>query len=186
MANVNAAYGLIPLRHSSGNAPRANKYTIVSGLAENIFTGDLCILDANGQITPHTATEVNNIEVNNQAINLSSNYPNPFNPSTTISYSLSDNIQNPQIEIYNVRGQKVRSFELENTIGENSIIWNGKDSNNKSVSSGVYFYNLINDGKTVQSRKMLMIKQRKGIWLKARWLTAACTQATSHFPLFAT
>ena len=63
MANVNAAYGLIPLRHSSGNAPRANKYTIASGLAENIFTGDLCILDANGQVTPHTATEVNNIGV---------------------------------------------------------------------------------------------------------------------------
>ena len=63
MANPNSAYGLIPLRHMSGNAPRANKYTIASGLAENIFTGDLCILDANGQITPHTATETNNIGV---------------------------------------------------------------------------------------------------------------------------
>jgi len=63
MANVNSAYGLIPIRHSSGNAPRANKYTIASGLAENIITGDLCILDANGQVTPHTATEVNNIGV---------------------------------------------------------------------------------------------------------------------------
>jgi hypothetical protein len=63
MANVDAAFGFIPVRHLSGNAPRANKYTIVSGLAENIFTGDLCIIDANGQITPHTATEVNNIGV---------------------------------------------------------------------------------------------------------------------------
>lgn len=63
MANVNAAFGLIPVRHMSGNVPRANKYTIASGLAENIFTGDLCIIDANGQVTPHTATEVNNIGV---------------------------------------------------------------------------------------------------------------------------
>ena len=63
MANVNSPYGLIPLRHMSGNAPRANKYTITSGLAENIFTGDLCILTADGVITPHTATEVNNIGV---------------------------------------------------------------------------------------------------------------------------
>ena len=63
MANTNSPYGFIPLRHMSGNAPRANKYTIASGLAENIFTGDLCILDANGQITPHTATETNNIGV---------------------------------------------------------------------------------------------------------------------------
>jgi hypothetical protein len=63
MANVNAAFGLVPVRHMSGNAPRANKYTITSGLAENIFTGDLCILTADGVITPHTATETNNIGV---------------------------------------------------------------------------------------------------------------------------
>ena len=63
MANPNSPYGFIPLRHMSGNAPRANKYTIASGLAENIFSGDLCILDANGQVTPHTATETNNIGV---------------------------------------------------------------------------------------------------------------------------
>ena len=63
MANVDAAFGFVPLRHMSGYAPRANEYTIASGLAENIFTGDLCILDANGQVTPHTATETNNIGV---------------------------------------------------------------------------------------------------------------------------
>ena len=63
MANPNSPYGLIPLRHMSGQSPRANKYTITSGLAENIFTGDLCILTADGVITPHTATEVNNIGV---------------------------------------------------------------------------------------------------------------------------
>ena len=37
MANVDAAFGLVPVRHMSGNIPRANKYTITSGLAENIF-----------------------------------------------------------------------------------------------------------------------------------------------------
>ena len=64
MANVDAAFGLIPTRHlSASGSVRTNKYTIVSGLAENIFNGDLCIIDANGQITPHTATEVNNIGV---------------------------------------------------------------------------------------------------------------------------
>ena len=63
MANPNAAYGLIPVRHMSGNSPRANKYTITSGLAENIFTGDLVILTADGVITPHSATETNNIGV---------------------------------------------------------------------------------------------------------------------------
>ena len=63
MANADAAFGFIPVRHMSGNAPRTNQYTITSGLAENIFTGDLCILTADGVVTPHTATEVNNIGV---------------------------------------------------------------------------------------------------------------------------
>jgi hypothetical protein len=64
MANVDAAFGLTPVRHLSGNGySRANKYTITSGLAENIFTGDLVIITADGVITPHSATEVNNIGV---------------------------------------------------------------------------------------------------------------------------
>jgi len=64
MANVDAAFGFVPVRHLSGSGSvRTNKYTIVTGLAENIFNGDLCIIDGNGQITPHTATEVNNIGV---------------------------------------------------------------------------------------------------------------------------
>ena len=64
MANVDAAFGFVPVRHLSGSGScRTNKYTIASGLAENIFNGDLCIIDANGQITPYTATEVNNIGV---------------------------------------------------------------------------------------------------------------------------
>jgi len=63
MANVDAAFGFIPIRHMSGNAPRTNKYTCASGLAENIFKGDLCIIISTGLVTPHTATEVNNIGV---------------------------------------------------------------------------------------------------------------------------
>ena len=64
MANVDAAFGFVPVRHLSGSGSvRTNKYTIVTGLAENVFNGDLCIIDSNGQVTPHTATEVNNIGV---------------------------------------------------------------------------------------------------------------------------
>jgi len=63
MANADAAFGFIPVRHMSGNAPRTNQYTITSGLAENIFSGDLCIITSGGVVTPHSATEVNNIGV---------------------------------------------------------------------------------------------------------------------------
>ena len=86
------------------------------------------------------------------------NHPNPFNPSTTISYNLGEYLQNPQIEIYNIKGQKVKSYQLEEKAGVSSIIWNGKDENDKSVSSGVYFYRLVNEGKTIQNKKMLLMK----------------------------
>lgn len=101
--------------------------------------------------------------VNEEIIDLSknqlySNHPNPFNPSTTISYNLAENISDPKIEIYNIKGQKVKIFQLEVKAGESSIVWNGKDENDKSVSSGVYFYRLVNEGKMVQTRKMLLMK----------------------------
>ena len=63
MANADAAFGFVPVRHMSGTSPRANKYTITSELAENIFMGDLCIVTSGGVVTPHTATETNNIGV---------------------------------------------------------------------------------------------------------------------------
>jgi hypothetical protein len=63
MPNVDAAFGFVPIRHMSGNAPRTNRYTIASGLAENIFKGDMVIIINTGLITPHTATETNNIGV---------------------------------------------------------------------------------------------------------------------------
>ena len=63
MANADAAFGLVPIRHMSGNTLRTNPYTITSTLAENIFNGDLCIITSGGVLTPHTATETNNIGV---------------------------------------------------------------------------------------------------------------------------
>ena len=63
MANVDSPFGFVPSRHMSGSPIRTNKYTITSGLAENIFNGDLVILTTDGVITPHTATENNNLGV---------------------------------------------------------------------------------------------------------------------------
>ena len=52
MANVDSPFGFVPSRHMSGSPIRTNKYTITSGLAENIFNGDLVVLTADGVITP--------------------------------------------------------------------------------------------------------------------------------------
>jgi len=85
------------------------------------------------------------------------NYPNPFNPSTTISYALSsEELAGASIEIYNTKGQLVKSFSNINPTG--NVVWNGKDDSTKSVSSGVYFYKM-RAGKYTASRKMILLKQ---------------------------
>jgi hypothetical protein len=88
---------------------------------------------------------------------LSQNYPNPFNPSTTIAY----NISKPgkvALTIYNVKGQKVRSLVNEiKPIGHYTVTWDGLSENGTKVGSGVYFYRLENNGKSM-TRKMVVLK----------------------------
>ena len=85
------------------------------------------------------------------------NYPNPFNPSTTISFNISrKDAENAKIEIYNIKGQKIKQFSIFDN--QYSIIWDGTDQNNESVSSGIYFYKLINNEKVMKPQKMLLLK----------------------------
>jgi hypothetical protein len=86
-----------------------------------------------------------------------SNYPNPFNPETNIAFTLS-NESNVKLSIYNLKGQKVKSLISSRfTKGQHSIIWNGRDNNNSDVSSGIYFYKLETDSKTI-TKKMILMK----------------------------
>ncbi|MDA3814556.1 MAG: T9SS type A sorting domain-containing protein [Candidatus Cloacimonetes bacterium] len=88
------------------------------------------------------------------------NYPNPFNPSTTISFSLNnDNVENAELIIYNVKGQKIKTFPviLSGVEGQSSITWNGTNESGKSVTSGVYLYKLKTGDRTF-TRKMLLLK----------------------------
>ncbi|MDD3525082.1 MAG: choice-of-anchor J domain-containing protein, partial [Candidatus Cloacimonetes bacterium] len=88
---------------------------------------------------------------------LKGNYPNPFNPQTTIRYSVKENSP-VSIEVYNLKGQLVkRLVNSEKAAGEHSIVWNGTDLNNRPVSSGVYFYKM-NAGKYSATKKMIMMK----------------------------
>jgi hypothetical protein len=88
---------------------------------------------------------------------LNQNYPNPFNPETTISFDM-PKTANANLSIYNVKGQLVKTLlNGKADFGRNSLIWNGKDNNGTSVSSGLYFYRLSTDGK-VETRKMMLMK----------------------------
>ncbi len=88
---------------------------------------------------------------------LHENYPNPFNPSTTISYSLKEN-KHTQLVIYNALGQKIRTLVHEpQTAGIHAIQWNGQNENGEQVSSGIYFYRLT-AGSFIQTRRMMLIE----------------------------
>ncbi|MCD4797318.1 MAG: T9SS type A sorting domain-containing protein, partial [Candidatus Cloacimonetes bacterium] len=97
-----------------------------------------------------------------QVSSLSQNYPNPFNPTTTISFSLNtESIKDTKIIIYNIKGQRVKSYSIDQSSlveGKGSVVWNGNDSMNKSVSSGIYFYQLKIDNKPFSTRRMLLLK----------------------------
>ncbi len=89
---------------------------------------------------------------------LQQNYPNPFNPTTTIAYNVKE-AGNISIEIYNVKGQKVKTLLNEHKeIGEHEIVWNGKDANNKDVSSGMYYYKMKAGGRYTSTKKMILLK----------------------------
>lgn len=88
---------------------------------------------------------------------LSGNYPNPFNPNTTISFSISEN-QNVNLKIYNSKGQLVKNLVSERlSAGNHNVLWNGKDNTGKNVASGVYFYRM-NTDKAKFTKKMLLMK----------------------------
>jgi len=92
-----------------------------------------------------------------QTTKLFANYPNPFNPTTTIKFALT-RTDNVKIDIFSVNGQLVRSLVSGlYGIGEHNIVWNGLDNSGHQVSSGVYFYRL-STSDFVASRKMLLLK----------------------------
>ena len=86
------------------------------------------------------------------------NYPNPFNPSTTIEFSIKNNSR-VELSVYNIKGQKVKILannEFEK--GNHSIIWNGDNDFRKQVSSGIYYYKLTINGKNEVVKKCLLLK----------------------------
>ena len=86
-----------------------------------------------------------------------SNYPNPFNPSTDIAYAL-EAPSDVTIEIYNVAGQAVRTFDVGfQAAGEHSVHWDGGDASGKPVASGIYFYR-IEAGDDVVTDDMILLK----------------------------
>ncbi|MCD4650291.1 MAG: T9SS type A sorting domain-containing protein, partial [Candidatus Cloacimonetes bacterium] len=85
------------------------------------------------------------------------NYPNPFNPETTIRFSLAGE-QSVKLNIYNIKGQLVKTLVDNNMdTGNHSVVWKGTNRFNKVVAGGIYFYQLETSAKRF-TRKMLLLK----------------------------
>jgi len=116
------------------------------------------------EILPHSVLQVlksNTVSTNNviepEQYSINNIYPNPFNPSTTISFSLPIRSQ-VELSVYNILGNKIAT--LENEIferGLHHIIWNGKDNNGVNVGSGVYFCKMKSEN-FQQVKKLTILK----------------------------
>ncbi len=138
-----------------------------------IYSVSLTISDLNSQfdcelkegfiaVTP-TTTENHEIPL---TFSLSGNYPNPFNPITTITFQLPADCKQAELTIFNLKGQIIRSFPLNSPAYEafgnktqnlNSLTWDGYDDHNNPVASGIYLYQLKTE-RWVQVRKMMLLK----------------------------
>lgn len=88
---------------------------------------------------------------------LGQNFPNPFNPSTTITFNLSEET-NVKISIYDMTGRLTRELvDQSMAVGKRTINWDGKDDAGNSVSGGIYLYN-IQAGDYSQTKKMVLMK----------------------------
>jgi len=104
-------------------------------------------------------TSIKNTDITRAPISfsLNANYPNPFNPATTISYEIPQTA-NVKLTIYNSLGQLVNTLiNTKQNAGTKTLTWDGRDQAGKMVSSGIYIYRLQADGFT-QSRKMLLLR----------------------------
>lgn len=111
--------------------------------------------DIDGLIEQSAASQ----DIQNTPVNLQlSNHPNPFNPTTTISFSIPEK-SNVDLIIHNIKGQKIKTLINENlTKGSHSITWNGKDEHGISVSSGLYFYKIVINNDFEVTGKGLLLK----------------------------
>jgi len=88
---------------------------------------------------------------------LSKNYPNPFNPTTTIDYSIPE-AGNVELVIFNMAGQKVRSLVNQTQdAAYYKVVWDSRNDSGESVASGLYFYKLVS-GDFNKIEKMTLIK----------------------------
>ena len=97
------------------------------------------------------------IQTRPEVFALADNYPNPFNPETTIKYALPEAVD-VRLDIYNMLGQMVRTMVADNqSPGRYVVRWDATDDSGNALSTGIYFYRL-RAGDFLETKKMLLLK----------------------------
>ncbi len=127
---------------------------VIPGRTEDSFN---LLVSESGHFSIYScqATPNGNLDITPVIFN-SSNYPNPFNPETTISYNIPKK-GNVTVDIYNIKGQKVKSLlKEEQDAGKHSIIWKGNNDKGQKVSSGTYLYRVKSGDEEIVNKMMLV------------------------------
>jgi hypothetical protein len=152
----------VPLRYSHGTV---KKFAIDHNYlyAMNFPQGDWGQVQDNlmyllrTKIDPTDIYDSDITDLQPKEISLSQNFPNPFNSTTRIKYSL-PNQGFVSLKIYNIRGQLVRTLlNRKKAAGNYSAIWDGRSDRGKVVSSGMYIYQIQCNGQT-KTHKLLLLK----------------------------
>ena len=130
----------------------AENYDAVTPVTVTIDADEIEIVDFALQLTGNDGDSSEAVSTN-----LTGNYPNPFNPTTAIAYSVAEE-SFVSIVIYNVTGQKVKTL-VNNVVesGNHNVVWNGTTDEGTNVGSGMYFYKMKN-GRYTSTKKMILIK----------------------------
>ncbi|MBT7311706.1 T9SS type A sorting domain-containing protein [bacterium] len=111
-------------------------------------------------VCAHTGSTVSDVtpgEYVTRRLELKANYPNPFNPSTTLMFSLSDE-DHVRLTIHDVQGRIVRTLiNNSRTAGSHQVVWDGRDNRNSAVATGLYFVR-VETSIDVQTQKIALIK----------------------------
>lgn len=115
---------------------------------------DLTVEDPPDLTSPTSVGPINGLPME---FKVTSNYPNPFNPSTTVKYTIPEK-NNVSIKVYDAMGALVKELVNETMFaGEHEVKWNGRNNNNVPVASGVYFMN-VQSGNYYKTIKMMLLK----------------------------
>ncbi len=124
---------------TGGDPPSTDAFFIIDDVTLSILTD----VNDDNPIVPHKH-------------HLYNNYPNPFNPTTTIAYEL-DKASDVAITIYNLSGQRVKTVLSQfQGVGRHEAVWDGRNDAGVSLPSGVYLYSLRAGGNTLTKKMVLM------------------------------